>query len=171
MAATRKRIRTWKRVAKKDRRNLKMWADGARESVLKPHIEPYTDALECGWRAEHDYLREVCNEFHARIPWRLGDHEEPELPLVEYDKFAKIVEEDLDEEEATMKRQHIETMNAVSICCQQRDAGPELTLFLSTQSTAYRALAEVPRKTTCEASQERSNERPMGHSPRQTRWD
>jgi hypothetical protein len=114
MVAARKR--TWKRVAKKDRRNLKMWADGARESVLKPHIEPYADALERGWRAERDYLREVCNEFHARIPWRLSDHEEPELPLVEYDKFAKHAEEELDEEEMTMKRQHIETMNAVSVC-------------------------------------------------------
>jgi hypothetical protein len=92
---------------------LKSWAEGAQETVLKPHIEAYTDALERGWRAERDYLREVCNEFHARIPWHLEDHEEPELPLVEYDKFAKPVEEELDEETTTMK---IEMMNAVSVC-------------------------------------------------------
>jgi hypothetical protein len=102
-------------VAKRDRRNLKLWAEGARESVLKPHIEPYADALARGWRAERDYLREVCNEFHARISWRLEDHEEPELPLVEYDKYARQEEEELDEEETIMKRQRIESMNAVGV--------------------------------------------------------
>lgn len=114
--AQRKRARTWKRVTKRERRNLKSWVEGTRETVLKPHIEAYTDALERGWQAEWDYLREVCNEFHARISWHLGDHEEPELPLVEYDKFAKPVEEELDEETMMMKRQKIEVMNAVSVC-------------------------------------------------------
>jgi hypothetical protein len=110
----RKRKRTWKRIAKKDRRNLKMWAEGARESILKPHIPGYTDALECGWQAERDYIQEVCNEYHARISWWLDDKEEPELPLPEYDRFAIPQAEELDEEEVQMKRLHIETMNAVS---------------------------------------------------------
>lgn len=104
----------WKRIEKKDRRNLKLWAEGAREDVLKPHIPAYTDALQRGWRAERDYLTFVCNEFHARIPWRLEDHEEPEIPLPEYDQFAQVVEEELDEEELACKRLKIETMNAVS---------------------------------------------------------
>ncbi|KAJ7774630.1 hypothetical protein DFH07DRAFT_952342 [Mycena maculata] len=102
----------WKRVARKDRRNLRLWAEGARESILKPHIPGYTDALERGWRAERDYLQRVCNEFHAKIPWRMADHEDPDLPLPEYDEFALPAVEDLDEDEVTAKRLRIETMNA-----------------------------------------------------------
>ncbi|KAJ7020540.1 hypothetical protein C8F04DRAFT_1196517 [Mycena alexandri] len=105
--------RKWKRIAKKDRRNLKLWAEGARESVLKPHIPAYTDALQRGWRAERDYLTLVCNKFHACISWRLEDHEEPELPLPNYDRFAQVQEEEeLDEEEFLRKRLRIEEMNA-----------------------------------------------------------
>jgi hypothetical protein len=91
-----------------------MWAEGARESILKPHIAGYTDALERGWRAECDYIQETCNKFHARISWRLTDEEEPELPLPAYDKFAIPETEDLDEDELETKRLRIETMNAVS---------------------------------------------------------
>src|ERR1700761_3203223 len=114
-ALPRKKKRTWKRIAKKDRRNLKLWAEGARESILKPHIPAYTDALERGWRAERDYLQVVCNEFHARIPWRLADNEEPELPLPEYDQFKAAELEDLDEEGMAQKRVRIDTLNAVSV--------------------------------------------------------
>ncbi|KAJ7884949.1 hypothetical protein B0H13DRAFT_2343382 [Mycena leptocephala] len=89
-----------------------MWAEGARESILKPQIPAYTDALERGWRAERDYIQEVCNEFHARISWRLSDNKEPDLPLPEYDKFAIPETEELDEEETIAKRLRIETMNA-----------------------------------------------------------
>ncbi|KAK6992993.1 hypothetical protein R3P38DRAFT_3224405 [Favolaschia claudopus] len=67
---------------------------------------------ERGWRAERDYLAEVCLEFHARIPWRLEDSEEPELPLAEYDPVAIPVAEELDEEEVEMKRLRVETLNA-----------------------------------------------------------
>ncbi|KAJ6480180.1 hypothetical protein C8R45DRAFT_1100768 [Mycena sanguinolenta] len=105
-------VRTWKRVAKKDRQNLKLWAEGARESILKPHIPGYTDALERGWRAERDYVQHVCNEFHARISWRIRDDEEPELPLPEYNQFAPPKVETVDDEEATRKRERIKTMNA-----------------------------------------------------------
>ncbi|KAJ7043428.1 hypothetical protein C8F04DRAFT_1175261 [Mycena alexandri] len=108
----RKRSRTWKRTAKKDRRNLRLWAEGARESVLKPHIPAYTDALERGWRAERDYLHKVCKEFHALISWRLVDEEEPDLPLPPYDPFSTPEVEELDEEETTTKRLRIETLNA-----------------------------------------------------------
>lgn len=111
----RKRQRSWKRIAKKDRLNLKMWAEGAREQVLKPHLPGYTDALERGWRAERDYLVQVCNEFHARISWRLMDDEEPEEPLPEYDEYAVPETEDLDADELTTKRLRIDTLNAVSL--------------------------------------------------------
>lgn len=68
-----------------------------------------------GWRAERDYLTRVCNEFHARISWRLEDHEEPEEPLPEYDQFAQVPEEELDDEEMARKRLKIDTMNSVSL--------------------------------------------------------
>ncbi|KAJ7040215.1 hypothetical protein C8F04DRAFT_1253977 [Mycena alexandri] len=110
--APRKPKRNWKRIAKKDRRNLKMWAEGARESILRPHIAGYTDALERGWRAERDYLHTVCTEFHARISWQLPDDDEPELPLPEYDPFATPPVEELNEEDTISKRLRIETMNA-----------------------------------------------------------
>ncbi|KAJ7197987.1 hypothetical protein GGX14DRAFT_402308 [Mycena pura] len=69
-----KRKRTWKRMAKKDRRNLKMWAEGARESILKPHIPVYTDALERGWRSERDYVQGAntkpnVSRYGRRAPW------------------------------------------------------------------------------------------------------
>ncbi|KAK7006053.1 hypothetical protein R3P38DRAFT_3214986 [Favolaschia claudopus] len=107
-----KKTRNWKRIAKKDRKNLKLWAEGARDTILRPHIPGYTDALERGWRFERDYVREVCNEFHARISWRLQDDEEPELPLPDYDPFASREEEELDEEEAEQERLRKETLNA-----------------------------------------------------------
>ncbi|KAJ7770414.1 hypothetical protein B0H16DRAFT_1451897 [Mycena metata] len=76
------------------------------ESILRPHLEPYADALDCSWRAERDYLQSVCNEFHARVSWRLADHEEPELPLPDYDP-KKVVEEELDDAEEAQKSARI----------------------------------------------------------------
>ncbi|KAJ7615075.1 hypothetical protein DFH06DRAFT_1013683 [Mycena polygramma] len=93
------RPRKWSRKSKAQRKSLKMWAEGARETILCPHIEPYTDALERGWRAERDYLQKVCNEYHAKISWRLGDTEEPSLPLPDYDQFAPPTLETLSDEE------------------------------------------------------------------------
>ncbi|KAJ7431202.1 hypothetical protein B0H11DRAFT_2262225 [Mycena galericulata] len=95
-----------RRVPKEQRLNLRLWAEGARESVLKPHIEPYADALDRGWRAERDYLKLICNEFHARISWRLKDHEEPELPLPEFDPAKALTTEELDDEEEILQREH-----------------------------------------------------------------
>ncbi|KAJ7026093.1 hypothetical protein C8F04DRAFT_1268565 [Mycena alexandri] len=96
-----------KKIAKKNRKNLRLWAEGARESILKPHLEPYADALDRNWRSERDYLQSVCNEFHARISWRLEDHEEPELPLPEYDPKKVVVEEELDDAEEAQKSARI----------------------------------------------------------------
>lgn len=107
--------RVYKPVAKENRRNLKLWAQGARETILKAHIPAYMDALERGWRAERDYLMEVCHEYHSTISWRLDDHEEPTMPLAVYDKFALPEKEVLSEEETVAKRKRVEVLNAVCL--------------------------------------------------------
>ncbi|KAJ7670630.1 hypothetical protein DFH06DRAFT_1124945 [Mycena polygramma] len=100
-----------KRVPKEDRKNLRLWAEGARESVLTPHIQGYADALERGWRAERDYLLEVCREFHTKIDWRLQDHEEPELPLRDYNPLDTVHAEDVDLEEEKAHRERVLLLN------------------------------------------------------------
>ncbi|KAJ7633593.1 hypothetical protein DFH06DRAFT_1004174 [Mycena polygramma] len=113
MAEKRKRTRkARKRVAKEDRKNMRLWAEGARETVLRPHIEGYADALERGWRAERDYLQEVCNEFHGRIDWRLADHEEPELPLKDFNPLETVQAEDLDPEVEKAQRSRMSAVNS-----------------------------------------------------------
>ncbi|KAJ7831672.1 hypothetical protein B0H13DRAFT_1575001, partial [Mycena leptocephala] len=89
----------------------KLWADGAREQVMRPHIEAYADALQRGWRAERDYLQKVCNEFHCRISWRLADADEPELPLPAYDPFSPPAVEELTQEEKEARHARIEELN------------------------------------------------------------
>ncbi|KAJ7081899.1 hypothetical protein C8R43DRAFT_1142883 [Mycena crocata] len=103
--------RVWQRKAKKDRKSLKLWAEGAREEILRPHIEGYADALARGFRAEHDYVVKVCNEYHARISWRLGDHEEPTLPLPAYDPHARPPVEELTPDDKNEKHLRIEELN------------------------------------------------------------
>ncbi|KAJ7430883.1 hypothetical protein B0H11DRAFT_2262784 [Mycena galericulata] len=100
-----------KKILKENRRNLRLWAEGARETVLIPHIEPYADALDRGWRAERDYLKRICNEFHACISWKLEDHEEPELPLPEFDPNEMLVEDEMDDEEETAQGERILKLN------------------------------------------------------------
>ncbi|KAJ6458986.1 hypothetical protein C8R45DRAFT_1031174 [Mycena sanguinolenta] len=101
-----------KRVPKESRQNLRLWAEGIRETnILAPHIEAYSDALERGWCAERECLQKICNEFHAKIDWRLPDHEEPQLPLPDYDPLVEEIEEELSEEEVA-KRAHIAVLNA-----------------------------------------------------------
>jgi hypothetical protein len=107
--------RKWMRKAKELRRSNKMWAEGAREDLLKKNIETYTDALERGHRAERDCWQKICNEYHTLISWRLADHEEPELPLLEYDPFAPPVVEDLMEEEHVQRQARREELNDVSV--------------------------------------------------------
>lgn len=103
------------RVPKSKRRNLKFWAEGARESILKPHIELYADSMERGWRSERDYFQQVCNEFHARIDWRLQDHEEPTLPLPEFDHKKRLPDlEKLPAAEEKERDARMSLLNAVS---------------------------------------------------------
>ncbi|KAJ6450232.1 hypothetical protein C8R47DRAFT_1230344 [Mycena vitilis] len=95
-----KKGKTRKKIPKNKRKNLRLWAEGLRETILLPHVEPYADAVARGWTASRDYLRKVCNEFNARIDWRLEDHEEPDSPLPDYDPTKIVEEEILTDEEA-----------------------------------------------------------------------
>ncbi|KAJ7432729.1 hypothetical protein FB451DRAFT_1196827 [Mycena latifolia] len=103
-----KRIR--KRVAKEDRKNLRGWAEGAREAVLIPHMDAYEAALDQGWRQERKVLKMICLEFHGRIDWRTEDHQEPAVKS--WDPAAPVVPETLSDEEAVCKRQRIKALNA-----------------------------------------------------------
>ncbi|KAJ6452135.1 hypothetical protein C8R47DRAFT_1229557 [Mycena vitilis] len=87
-----------------------MWADGAREQILRPHLDNYSRARDTGWVAEREYLQRVCNEFHARVSWRLADHEEPVLE--QFDPATQIEEEELDEEEEVKQRARVQQINA-----------------------------------------------------------
>lgn len=115
MPASGKKRKVRKRMAKESRKNLRLWAEGVRETILTPHIKSYSDALERGWRAEREALQAICNEFHVKLSWRLKDHEEPDLPLPEYDPLGLQPEDEtLMEEEEVAKRTRIELLNAVS---------------------------------------------------------
>ncbi|KAJ7469883.1 hypothetical protein B0H11DRAFT_1731310 [Mycena galericulata] len=100
-----------KRVAKENRKNLRLWAEGAREEVLTPHIEPYADALSRGWRQERGYVKKVCNEFHARIDWRLPDWTEPEMPLPSFNPDVRLPSETLTPEEKETKRCRLDVLD------------------------------------------------------------
>ncbi|KAJ7126587.1 hypothetical protein C8R43DRAFT_958075 [Mycena crocata] len=100
------------RRPKEHRRNLRFWAEGAREDILMKHFPAYADAVENRrWRDERAALETIVNEFHARISWRLADHEEPELPLPEYDPLAPVMKENLSPEDTEAKRLRIEVLN------------------------------------------------------------
>jgi hypothetical protein len=101
-----------RRVPKEERKNLRLWAEGEREKILTPHIDAYTVALNQGWRLERKYLKSVCNEFDARVSWRLPDHEEPVLG--EWDPTAVVPQEQLSEMDEQLKRTRIKELNAVS---------------------------------------------------------
>ncbi|KAJ7169364.1 hypothetical protein C8R43DRAFT_945303 [Mycena crocata] len=71
--------REQKRVPRAERKNLRLWAEGVRETILSPHLDGYTAALDQGWRQERAYCKKVCLEFHSRVDWQTEDHEEPVL--------------------------------------------------------------------------------------------
>ncbi|KAJ7764951.1 hypothetical protein DFH07DRAFT_955774 [Mycena maculata] len=102
--------RQCERVPKEDRKNLRGWAEGARETILAAHMDKYLAEKEKGWMQERDYLQVVCREFHARVSWRLQDHEEP--TLAPFDPQTMILEkEKLSDEEAVEKRRHITVLD------------------------------------------------------------
>ncbi|KAJ7165387.1 hypothetical protein C8R46DRAFT_1035961 [Mycena filopes] len=96
------------RIPKEQRQNLRLWAEGNREKVLRPHLDNYATARDLGWVKERAYLQKVCNEYHARISWRLEDHEEPEL--TPYDPEAIVASETLDDDEEILKRKRIKVL-------------------------------------------------------------
>jgi len=106
--------RIYERIPKESRKSLKFWAEGARETVLMPHVQPFAEAMERGWNFEREYLDKVCHEYHARIDWRLADHEEPPLPLAPYNPNAIPVAEALTESQRQTKIDRIKTLNEVS---------------------------------------------------------
>ncbi|KAF7970504.1 hypothetical protein HWV62_23825 [Athelia sp. TMB] len=106
-----KQRRRQRRIDKKARKTARLWAEGVRETVLAPHIAPYADALSRSWVHERDYLAKVQNHYHAVIPWRLPDDEEPPLPLPEYNPSLLTPRENLTEEEQQLKSQTIGRRN------------------------------------------------------------
>ncbi|KAF7321839.1 DDE Tnp4 domain-containing protein [Mycena kentingensis (nom. inval.)] len=102
--------KAFKQMEKKDRKNLKFWTDGVRYDLLSKHLEGYLDASAKGWRAKRAFWQGVCNEYHGRISWRVGDDEEPHA-LGEYDPLAPVVEENLTPEETRAKWVRINILN------------------------------------------------------------
>jgi uncharacterized protein (DUF849 family) len=111
MAKTKGKKRARERVPKEKRQNLQLWAEGAREQILLPHLDGYAQARDLGWVKEREYLQKVCLEFHAQVDWRLEDHEEPELKP--YDAKELIVASQLSDEDEILKRQRIKLLNGV----------------------------------------------------------
>jgi hypothetical protein len=104
---------SYKRMKMGDRESRKLWAEGCREGILAPHVEPYADALARSCVAERDYIRRVQNEYHQLIPWELPDDEEPPLPLPEYDPKVIMMAEELTAEESEHKSKVVARKNKV----------------------------------------------------------
>ncbi|KAJ7816803.1 hypothetical protein B0H13DRAFT_2380168 [Mycena leptocephala] len=94
--ALKRKTNVWKRKAKAERRSNKLWADGAREQVMRPHIEAYADALQRGWRAERDYLQKTRTS--------LSSHYRPTIP-------SPPAVEELTQEEKEARHARIEELN------------------------------------------------------------
>lgn len=103
VATTKEHRRRRKRIEKSQRKSSRLWAEGARATILTPHIEPYTDALGRSWVDERDCLARILNEFHQLIDWRLPDYQEPPLPLPAYNPKLVPPPEDLSEEDKQLK--------------------------------------------------------------------
>ncbi|KAK6969474.1 hypothetical protein R3P38DRAFT_2814299 [Favolaschia claudopus] len=97
------------KVAKENKKNLRLWAEGARELVLKPHIEGYQKAMDKGWRYERKYWKKVCREFHARIHWRTQDHEEPVVRV--WDENQAIEDEEVSPEDEVERSTRVDELN------------------------------------------------------------
>ncbi|KAJ7703324.1 hypothetical protein B0H17DRAFT_1194511 [Mycena rosella] len=98
-----------KHISKSERKNLRLWAEGARESVLIPHLDGYSAALDGGRLTERKYWKHVCKEFHMRVDWKTLDHEEP--VLAEWDPAAPVVTEKLPDDQAVLKAEHVSELN------------------------------------------------------------
>lgn len=104
----------FRHMAKADRLNQKLWAEGVRETVMVPHIGAYADALARSNVAERDYIHRVQNEYHQLFDWRLKDDEEPDLPIPKYNPYKIAPDEVLTAEDALLKSQTISRKNKVA---------------------------------------------------------
>jgi hypothetical protein len=104
--------REQKGVPKKERKNLRLWAQRSRENILSPHLDDYGAALDKGWRQERKYWKLVCKEYHARVPWTTEDHEEP--ILTDWDPSAVLPKETLTVEQEERKNARVKSLNKVS---------------------------------------------------------
>ncbi|KAK6991947.1 hypothetical protein R3P38DRAFT_2803347 [Favolaschia claudopus] len=95
---------------KADRQCEKVDKEGARETILTPHLDAYQAAKDQGRRQERKILKRICREFHARVGWRVRDHEEPVLK--EWDPTAPEEEEMLSPEEEAEKAARILELDA-----------------------------------------------------------
>ncbi|KAJ7076265.1 hypothetical protein B0H15DRAFT_805711 [Mycena belliarum] len=111
-----------KRIPRANRKNLRLWAEGARETVLRPHFDAYVAALDKGRVEEHRFCKSVCREFHARIDWKTPDSEEP--IVADWDPLAPTVNEVLPEDEEVRKRARIKELNKFMHECYQDKVAP-----------------------------------------------
>lgn len=104
-----------RRKKKEERQNAKLWAEGKRDELLTPHLEPYREACLKGWVAERDYLRMVCNHFFQNVDWRLDDKDEPPGEIKPYDPNRIDTDDDLTPEEIIAKHAKIREMEQVGV--------------------------------------------------------
>lgn len=105
------------RVARQDRKGGKGWANGIRESILKPHISRLCVALQSTQaEAARECLSSIQHQYHAQVHWTLEDHEEPLLPLTPYDETESVGPEIevLTPDEELRKVKRIAELNLVS---------------------------------------------------------
>ncbi|CAK5277261.1 unnamed protein product [Mycena citricolor] len=101
-----------RKSTKKERGNLRLWAEGVREEILQKHLNRVSEARLGGtWAQERAAIQAACNEYHARIPWSTPDHVEPDV-VHDYDPKAPAPFENLTEEEEKEKRRFIAVSNA-----------------------------------------------------------
>ncbi|KAJ6468697.1 hypothetical protein C8R47DRAFT_1078276 [Mycena vitilis] len=72
-------------------------------------MDNYSAALDQGWVFERKYWKSVCREYHARIPWRTEDHEEPMLG--EWDPAIAVEKEILTPEAEVLKNERVKLLN------------------------------------------------------------
>ncbi|KAJ7061576.1 hypothetical protein C8F01DRAFT_1252356 [Mycena amicta] len=96
------------RIDKKDLKNARLWAEGLRETILKPYLDDYSAALDRGTAAERILLRRIIREFFGRIHWSTPDSEE--VVLRPWDPNGADVDETLSPVAQAAKAERIKFM-------------------------------------------------------------
>ncbi|KAJ7058425.1 hypothetical protein C8F01DRAFT_1303984 [Mycena amicta] len=97
------------RIPKSDRKNLRLWAEGARESILRPFLADYSAALDHGLVPERALLRNILRVYFGKVHWSTKDDEEP--TLMEWDPNASMTVENLSPELQSEKDRRIATLS------------------------------------------------------------